>query len=116
MFGFPDEVQLTYEGLCADDRQLVDALSSCGADLDEARHVLHYIEVETEVTAMKVADLGAQWAASISPPTQDDETWFVVFEREDRVLSPTNILADRHLFETLASVFDGIYEGWEACV
>lgn len=116
MFGFPGTSIVSYKSLCEEDYDLVQALESCGADLTEPRHVLHYVEVIDELTAARLAQLGAQWRASVSPPTELEETWFVVFEREDRVLSPTNIVADRHLFETMAAVFDGGYEGWEACV
>lgn len=116
MFGFPGTSVDTFDNLCEEDRDLVRALEGCGADLSAPRHVLHYIETRTEAMAIRMAELGAAWDVSISPPTEDDDTWFVVFEREDRVLTPTNILADRHLFETMASVHHGEYEGWEACV
>ena len=41
------------------------------------------------------------------------EGWFVIFERHDRVLTPVNIMADRSLFENMAEVHHGIYDGWE---
>lgn len=116
MFGIPGTSTATYAHLCEEDLQLVTALESCGADLEQPRHVLHYIETATESKAIRMANLGGVWDVSISAPTDDDETWFVVFEREDRILTPTNVLADRHLFETMASVHHSDYEGWEACV
>lgn len=116
MFGIPGTSIDTYAHLIEEDRQLVDALESCGADLNQPRHVLHYVECRTETMAIRMSELGADWDVSISPPTEDDDTWFVVFERSDRVLTATNILSDRHLFEMMASVHRSTYEGWEASV
>lgn len=116
MFGFPGTSTETYASLCEEDQELIAALEQCGANLAEPRHVLHYIETATESTAIRMYNLGGIWEVSISPPTDEDDTWFVVFEREDRILTPTNVLADRHLFETMACVHDSDYEGWEACV
>ena len=115
MFGRTDSAALEayYGSLCADDQRAVEALCARGADLEQERHVVHCVEVPNARAAATVAALGAQWASSIAPPTEADPGWYVAFERYDRVLSATNVNADRHLFEVIASVHRGRYDGWE---
>lgn len=102
-----------YTSLCADDLQVISALESHGADLDEPRHVLHYVQVASRDAADRAARLGGRWLTTVTDPARMGEGWFVIFERHDRVLTPVNIMADRSLFENMAEVHHGIYDGWE---
>ncbi len=105
-----------YTRLCADDRQVISALESCGADLTEQRHVLHYVQVTSRDIADRAAKLGGTWLTTVTDPGGPGEGWFVIYERHDRVLSPVNIMADRELFESMAEVHQGIYDGWEVSI
>ncbi len=102
-----------YTRLCADDLQVIAALESHGADLEAPRHVLHYVQVANREIADRAARLGGRWLTTVTDPGSPGEGWFVIFERHDRVLTPVHIMADRSLFENMAEVHQGIYDGWE---
>ena len=105
-----------YQRLCAEDQQVINALESCGADLAGERHVLHYVQVGSREAAERAARLGGKWLTTVTDPGHPGEGWFVIYERHDRVLTPVNVMADRELFESMAEVHHGVYDGWEVSV
>jgi hypothetical protein len=106
-------------GLKYKDLKLLGIMMEDGADLDQARHVLHYSYFLAEAIAAVARDEMAQagWSASVDEPLPDfPGQWSVKAERTDAVLTPDFVRESTDFFEALAVRHAGEYDGWEASV
>ena len=90
-------------------------LTRRGADLAQARHVLHFLYFADEVNARAAAAVAdrASWRVTVTAPGERIVEWTVRVEG-DRVLNPATVAAFRAWFERLAEDHHGEYDGWEA--
>ena len=90
-------------------------LEGRGADLSQARHVIHFLYFDSEGDARAAAEvLGkSSWGVAVDAPSKTMLQWCV---RADgyRVLGSETIAAFRARFEHLANDHAGEYDGWEA--
>lgn len=101
-----------------DDQSALTALVCAGADLEQPRHVLHYLYVLSEGTAYLVAAemSAAGWFVEIDAPELGESEWLVLAQHLSSVLTPDAVLRTRVFFQQLARKYVGEYDGWEASV
>ena len=101
-----------------DDQSALTALVCAGADLDQPRHVLHYLYVLSEDAAYLAATemSAAGWFVEIDAPESGDPDWLVLAQDLSSVLTPGRVLETRVFFQRLANKYVGEYDGWEASV
>ena len=103
----------------AADRQVIDQLTSHGADLSKPTEVIHYLYLPDEQSA-GAANAEAEQAGyrvQVRPPDADDDPplWSLQAERE-MVVSAEAIGAERERLTAIAERLGGEYDGWEAAV
>ena len=100
------------------DSSALAALVCAGADLDEPRHVMHYLYVLSEGAAyLAAAELvAAGWYVDVEGPVGGEDDWLVLAEDLARVVDEPGLRETRLLLQELAERFVGEYDGWEASV
>lgn len=104
-------------GLRPADLSVLRALAETGAELEQPRHVLHYLYFPSQRAAEQAASTAASqgWeAAAREPLVGIARHWSVVAQRDDVVLRPEFVRESTEFFENLAAVHRGEYDGWEA--
>ena len=97
------------------DRLVLRQLEGLGADLTQARHVLHFLYFSTEAEARGAAD-GIEkggYEVTVTPPDENVAQWSVRAEAT-RVVDATTVAGFRESFERVATACQGEYDGWEA--
>jgi len=97
------------------DRLVLRQLEGLGADLTQARHVIHFLYFPEETVARRAAEeIGkAGYDATVTAPNGTIREWSVRAEAT-RVVAATTVEAFRAWFEEVAAEFQGEYDGWEA--
>ena len=90
-------------------------LAGRGADLAQARHIIHFLYFPAEESARAAADAIAEasWAAAVEPPGETIAEWSVRADGH-RTIGPETVAAFRAWFEAIAAEHGGEYDGWEA--
>lgn len=86
-----------------------------GADLTQARHVIHFLYFAAEPDARAAAEVVQQagWLAELQEPTEHVKVWTLRVDGT-RVVSSATIESFRAWFEHVAAEHHGEYDGWEA--
>lgn len=101
------------------DALVIEQLVKVGADLTQAREVLHYLYAPTAEAARRAA-LGLQSKGfdvdQKEVPNDGAEASFpfLVVARNHMMVNTDSIAATRRRFESLAKETHGDYDGWEA--
>jgi hypothetical protein len=97
------------------DRLVLRQLEGLGADLAQARHVIHFLYFPAERAARGAAEEieKAGYDATVTAPDGTIREWSVRAEGT-RVVAATTVEAFRAWFEQIAAEFQGEYDGWEA--
>jgi hypothetical protein len=106
-------------GLKYQDLAVMGQLLDHGADLDQPRHVVHFLYFDSKGAAAAAADeLASQgWVSEVRAPLPDyPDQWSLVCEQHDVVLLPDFIRESTNLFGAVAAQHGGSYDGWEASV
>ncbi len=104
-------------GLKYKDLAVLDQLMKHGADLDQPRHVLHYLYFPAQTAAEAAAEVARQHGheAEVREPLADfPGQWSLVCEKHDVVTDPATVRDAGNFFDTLAVDHGGEYDGWEA--
>jgi Regulator of ribonuclease activity B len=90
-------------------------LTGRGADLAQARHIVHFLYFPGEASARAAADTiaDASWTAAVEPPSETIAEWSVRADGH-RTVGPETVAAFRSWFEDIAAEHGGEYDGWEA--
>jgi len=90
-------------------------LESRGANMTQARHVVHFLLFEDEASAQAASEAirATAWRASIETPNETGDEWTVRAD-DERIVSADTIAAYRSWFEQIAAQHHGDYDGWEA--
>jgi hypothetical protein len=106
-------------GLKYKDLAVMGQLMDHGANLDEPRHVVHFLYFDSKDAAAAAADELAShgWASEVRHPLPEyPNQWSLVCEQHDVVLHPEVIRQSTDLFESVAARHGGEHDGWEASV
>ena len=106
-------------GLRAGDLQVLAALQDSGAQLDQPRHVRHFLYFRDGTRAEAAAEVARGHGFETvlgDPPDEGAEEWPLVCERHGVVLDPKTVRETSDLFEAIANLQRGEYDGWEASV
>lgn len=97
------------------DRLALRRLEGLGADLTQARHVIHILYFPNESDARGAGDVieKAGYRLTVTPPDENIAQWSMRAETA-RVGDATTVGAFRTWFEQIATEFRGEYDGWEA--
>ena len=101
------------------DMLVLDQLMKAGADLQQPRHVLHFLYFAGEDPAALAASAArdAGWDAGVAPPIPEQpDQWLVRCEQHGIVTDPITVRDSTDFFEQLAATHGGEYDGWEASV
>lgn len=104
-------------GLKYKDLAVLGQLMEAGADLDNPRHVLHYLYFPDQADALAAAEEAQAegWQADAREPLPEyPDQWSVVCERDEAVLTADFVRESTDFFESLAARNQGEYDGWEA--
>ena len=113
IFGGPNRAETDSRSL---DQQTRRQLAGAGADLTKPTDVVNYLYAPDEAGAQRAAgELRAAGYTVEVRPAATGSNWLAKANR-DLVPSPENIAEMRALFEKLAAVVKGDYDGWEAAV
>ena len=89
------------------------------ADLDQPRHVLHFLYFPSEAAAAAAAAVVRSNAfdAEVRPPMdQWPDQWSLVCEKHGVVVDPVSVRDTGNFFDEVAEQHGGDYDGWEASV
>ena len=106
-------------GLKYKDLALLGQLLDHGANLDQPRHVLHFSYFPSALAAAEAGTelQGHGWIVEVRDPLPAyPDSWSLVCERPDAVLTPDFVRESTDLFEAVAALHGGEYDGWEASV
>jgi hypothetical protein len=106
-------------GLKYKDLGLLGELMDHGANLDQPRHVVHFSYFPSALAAAEAGTelRGHGWNAEVRDPLPSfPDNWSLVCERHDAVLTPDFVRDSTDLFEGVAALHGGDYDGWEAAV
>ncbi|MBW3645716.1 MAG: ribonuclease E inhibitor RraB [Actinobacteria bacterium] len=99
------------------DLAVLDQLVKAGANLDEPRHVLHYLYFPSRSAAEAAA--GTAQDAGYQPEVRDpmpqfSGQWSLVCERQGIVTDLVTVRDTTDFFEQVVAADGGEYDGWEA--
>ncbi len=97
------------------DQFVIRQLEGRGADLTQARHIIHFLYFADEADARSAAEVigNAGYETTVNPPDATIEEWSLRAEGY-RVVGTSTVEAFRAWFEQIADEFRGEYDGWEA--
>lgn len=104
-------------GLKYKDLALLGQLMKAGANLDEPRHVLHFLYFPSRSPAEAAAETcrTAGYHCEVKDPLPEfPGQWSLVCERRDVVIDPITGRETTDFFDQLAATNGGEYDGWEA--
>ena len=106
-------------GLKYKDLLLMRHMQEQGANLEEPRHVLHflYFASRPQATAAQGDAQQQGWQAEVREPIPEyPDQWSLVCEQPAVVLTPDFVRESTDFFEALAADHAGDYDGWEAAL
>ena len=103
------------------DRQVLEQLAAAGADLTEAREVVHYVHLPSREAAEAFAPMVVNQGyepeiREPAPESADDPRPWTVAATSHAVVTPESAALARRNFTELAAEYGGMYDGWEAAV
>ena len=106
-------------GLKYKDLALLDQLTKAGADLDQPRHVLHYLYF-TDAASAEAAAADARvngFDSRVNEPLPEATGhWGLVCEKHGVVTDALTVRGTTDFFDGIAERHQGEYDGWEASV
>jgi hypothetical protein len=100
------------------DDETLDQLAAL-SDLSEPRDWTHYLYFDDGPSALAAADQATEdgWDLVRLDIAETRDSWVVIMEQKNVVVTPQLVRETRHYFEDLAaSAPGGLYDGWEASV
>lgn len=103
------------------DRQVIGQLAAAGADLTEAREVVHYVHLPSREAAEAFAPMVVNQGyepeiREPAPESAEDPRPWTVAATSHSVVTPESAALARRNFTELAAEYGGVYDGWEAAV
>jgi hypothetical protein len=103
------------------DRVVLEQLSAAGADLTQAREVVHYIHLPSREAAEAFAPMVVNQGyepdiREPAPESADDPRPWTVAATTHSIVTEQSVATARRSFTELAAEYGGVYDGWEAAV